>query len=86
MEEVKQILIMIWDNWEILTAIIAGIIAIAQKLKAKDYKGALDDVVLTIEEWSKHTQDKTLKKSVSGCKNPVINKTAAELTSKSRQL
>lgn len=86
MEEAKQILIMIWDNWEILTAMIAGIIAIAQKLKAKDYKGALDDVVLTIEEWSKHTQDKTLKKSVSGCKNATIDKTAAELTSKPRQL
>ena len=86
MEATQEILSIIWENRELILAVIAAIIAIAQKLKAKDYKGALDDVVLTIEEWSKHTNDKTLKKSVSGCKNATIDKTAAELTSKTRVL
>lgn len=86
MENTQEILSIIWENRELILAVVAAIIAVAQKLKAKDYKGALDDVILTIEEWSNYTQDKTLKKSVSSCKNATVDKTAAELTSKSRQL
>lgn len=66
MENLKLIL----ENWDLLAAIIAGLTAAYQMFKAKNIKGGLHQLLVTIGEFN----DSSLAEKIYQSENKVVEK------------